>query len=91
VLVEVKARILGRNDRVRFLEDELEKKKELMEKRKDLKKEEFINTQLRYDLKEEKLKLHEVSMKVEMITYAIFLKHPNLAPPEKKYELSFLC
>ncbi|KAH9323913.1 hypothetical protein KI387_018552, partial [Taxus chinensis] len=57
VSVEVEAKLFGRSDRVRFLEEELEKKnKELMEKRMDLKQEDLINAQLRRELKEEKSK-----------------------------------
>ncbi|KAH9308544.1 hypothetical protein KI387_036455, partial [Taxus chinensis] len=41
--VEIEARLFRRNDRVRFLEEELERKKEdLIKKRKYLKKEEII-------------------------------------------------
>ncbi|KAH9287493.1 hypothetical protein KI387_031610, partial [Taxus chinensis] len=47
VSVEVEAIIFRRNDRVIFLEQELEKeKKELVKKRKYLKKEYLINAQL---------------------------------------------
>ncbi|KAH9296072.1 hypothetical protein KI387_039660, partial [Taxus chinensis] len=92
VSVEVEARIFGRNDRVKFLEVELEKKEEeLLEKRKDLKQEELISTQLRHELKEEKERVCEVYKKIEMITDVIVLKHPDLAPPEKKYESTLQC
>ncbi|KAH9287554.1 hypothetical protein KI387_031671, partial [Taxus chinensis] len=57
VLVEVEVRLFGRNDRVRVLEEELEKKnEEIIEKRKDLKQEELISAQLRHKLREEKVK-----------------------------------
>ncbi|KAH9298146.1 hypothetical protein KI387_029828, partial [Taxus chinensis] len=45
VSIKVEERLFRRNDRIRFLEEELEKKKEeLIEKRKYLKQEELINT-----------------------------------------------
>ncbi|KAH9313338.1 hypothetical protein KI387_028373, partial [Taxus chinensis] len=54
VSVEVKARLFGRNDRIIFLEEELEKKEEeLEEKPKDL-KQELISAQLKHELREEK-------------------------------------
>ncbi|KAH9295111.1 hypothetical protein KI387_038699, partial [Taxus chinensis] len=57
VSVEIEARLFRRTDRVKLLEEELEKKnKELVEKRKYLKQEDMINTQLRHELKEEKAK-----------------------------------
>ncbi|KAH9301249.1 hypothetical protein KI387_012832, partial [Taxus chinensis] len=58
VSVEVEARLFGRNDRVKFLEVELEKKEEELEKRtKELKHEELVSTQLRHELKEEKARV----------------------------------
>ncbi|KAH9291754.1 hypothetical protein KI387_043055, partial [Taxus chinensis] len=72
VSVEVEARLFGRNDRVKFLEAELEKKEEeLIEKTKDLKQEELISTQLRCELKDEKARVLEAYKKIEMITDAI--------------------
>ncbi|KAH9296467.1 hypothetical protein KI387_040055, partial [Taxus chinensis] len=51
--------LFRRNDKVRSLEEELEKKKkDLREKSKDLKQEEMISAQLRSELKEEKDKVH---------------------------------
>ncbi|KAH9294604.1 hypothetical protein KI387_038192, partial [Taxus chinensis] len=52
-----------------FLEEVLEKREEeLLEKRKDLKKEELINTQLRHELKDEKERVREAYKKIDMIT-----------------------
>ncbi|KAH9294737.1 hypothetical protein KI387_038325, partial [Taxus chinensis] len=55
VSVELEARLFGRNDMVKFLEAELEKKEEELEERtKDLKREELISAQLKRELREEK-------------------------------------
>ncbi|KAH9303290.1 hypothetical protein KI387_014873, partial [Taxus chinensis] len=93
VSIELEARLFGRNDRVKFLEVELEKREEELEERtKNLKQEELISAQLKRELREEKERVHEVYKKVESITDAIVLKHPDLAPPAQKYgsSLEFL-
>ncbi|KAH9287512.1 hypothetical protein KI387_031629, partial [Taxus chinensis] len=92
VSVEVEARLFGQNDRIRFLEAELEKKEEELEdKAKDLRQEELINTQLKHELREEKEMVREVHKKVESIIGAIFLKHSDLMPPAQKYGSSLEC
>ncbi|KAH9295867.1 hypothetical protein KI387_039455 [Taxus chinensis] len=92
VSVELEARLFGRNDRVKFLEAELEKREEELEERtKNLKQEELISVQLKHELREEKERVHEVYKKVESITDVIVLKHPDLAPPTQKYGSSLEC
>ncbi|KAH9331967.1 hypothetical protein KI387_004075, partial [Taxus chinensis] len=60
VSVEVEARLFGKNDRIRFLEAEIEKEEELEKKEEDLEKkakdlkQELIITQLKHELREEK-------------------------------------
>ncbi|KAH9325458.1 hypothetical protein KI387_005636, partial [Taxus chinensis] len=54
VSVEIEARLFGRNDRVRVLEDQLEKRKEEVVKlTKDLSLEKLISAQLQRELQEE--------------------------------------
>ncbi|KAH9326925.1 hypothetical protein KI387_007103, partial [Taxus chinensis] len=67
------------------------KEEELLEKSKDPKQQELISAQLRRELKQLKIRVREISMKVDMITYAIILKYPDLAPPEKKYGSTLQC
>ncbi|KAH9327490.1 hypothetical protein KI387_007668, partial [Taxus chinensis] len=56
VMLEAEARLFGRNDRVKFVEGELEKKEEeLVEKTKGLKQEELISAQLKHELRDEKV------------------------------------
>ncbi|KAH9306662.1 hypothetical protein KI387_011066 [Taxus chinensis] len=89
VSIKIEAKLFGRNERVKFLEAELVKKdEELLERTKELKHEELVSTQLRRELNKEKVRVREVSKKVEMITSAICLKHPKLTPPTQKYESS---
>ncbi|KAH9320491.1 hypothetical protein KI387_015130, partial [Taxus chinensis] len=55
VSVEVEARLFERNDRIIFLEAELEKKEEELEDNsKDLKQQELISAQLKHEIREEK-------------------------------------
>ncbi|KAH9294107.1 hypothetical protein KI387_040690, partial [Taxus chinensis] len=71
---------------------ELEKKnEEIIERDREIKQKELINAQLRRELKDEKVKVREVHKKIEAISDAIILKHPDLAPPEKKYESTMHC
>lgn len=82
LLVEVEAKIFWRNDKVKVLEAELEQKEEeLAERAKKLKQENPVSAQLQRELRDEKAKVCKVYKKVESMTDAIILKHPNLMPP----------
>ncbi|KAH9296313.1 hypothetical protein KI387_039901, partial [Taxus chinensis] len=81
VSIEIEARLFGRNDRIKDLEEDLKKKEEeLAARAKELSQEKLISAQLQRELKDEKAKVGVVYKKVEAINNAIVLKHPDLAP-----------
>lgn len=86
ISIEVESRLFGRNDRIKFLEDELEEKEEeLAERTKELSQENLISGQLQCELKDEKDRMHKVYKKLGSITKSIVLKHLELVPPMQKY------